>query len=182
VAALERRPSPVLLDLGPVVGPNLQYFGERLGCKVLVEDIFEDLDRFTRDGRMPELPAYLESRFIEALPNVDGILCWDLFDFLDRRSARVVADHLMRALRIDGALFGMFATGPPAEARFTRFVVVDDQTLGVRPYSAPRMRQPVMQNRDISQLFGQLRVTDQFLLQARVREILFRKPGYLSSR
>ena len=179
VVALRQRPSPALLDLGPVVGSNIQYFGEQLGCKVFVDDIFEEIERADREGRLADLPAVLDSRFPQARQSVDGILCWDLFDFLDRRSAQVVAAHLMRVLRPDGALFGMFAAEHPVEARFARFVVVDDDTLRHRPYSRPRMRQAVMQNRDIGQLFGQLRVSDLFLLQSRVREILFRKPGYL---
>jgi hypothetical protein len=179
VAALRQCPSPTLLDLGPVVGSNIQFFGEQLGCKVFVEDIFDDLDRFEREGRVADLPAFLDSRFPQARQTVDGILCWDLFDFLDRRASQVVAAHLMRVLKPDGALFGMFATDHPVEARFTKFVVVDGDTLRHRPYSRPRMRQAVMQNRDISRLFGQLRVSDLFLLHSKVREILFRKPGYL---
>lgn len=179
LAALRQFPSPVLLDLGPVVGANIQYFGEQLGCKVFVEDIFDDLDRFQREGRVADLPAFLDSRFPQARQSVNGILCWDLFDFLDRRSAQVVATHLMRVLKPDGALFGMFTSDHPAEARFTKFFVVDDDTLRHRPYSTPRMRQQVMQNRDIGQLFGQLRVSDLFLLRSKVREILFRRPGYL---
>ncbi len=179
VTAVRQSPSPALLDLGPVVGSNIQYFGERLGCKVFVEDIFDDLDRFEREGRVAELPAFLDTRFPQARQSVDGILCWDLFDFLDRRASQVVAAHLMRVLKPDGALFGMFSTDHPAEARFTKFVVVDDDTLRHRPYSTRRMRQAVMQNRDIGQLFGQLRVSDLFLLHSKVREILFRKPGYL---
>ena len=179
VAALRQCQSPALLDLGPVVGSNIQYFGEQLGCKVFVEDIFEDLDRFEREGRVPDLAAFLDGRFPQARQSVDGILCWDLFDFLDRRSAQVVAAHLMRVLKPDGALFGMFAAEHPVEARFTRFVVVDDDTLRHRPYAKPRMRQAVMQNRDIGQMFGQLRVSDLFLLHSKVREILFRRPGYL---
>jgi hypothetical protein len=179
VAALRQCPSPALLDLGPVVGSNIQYFGEQLGCKVFVEDLFEEIERVEREGRPADLPSVLDSRFPQAPQSVDGILCWDLFDFLDRRSAQVVAGHLMRVLKPDGALFGMFAAGHPVEARFAKFVVVDDDTLRHRPYSELRMRQAVMQNRDIGQLFGQLRVSDLFLLHSKVREILFRKPGYL---
>lgn len=179
VTALRQRPSPALLDLGPVVGANIQYFGEQLGCKVFIEDIFADLDRFEREGRVADLPAFLETRIPQPPDSVDGVLCWDLFDFLDRTSSQVVANHLMRVLKVDGALFGFFATEHPAEARFTKFTVVDDGALRHRPYSNARMRQAVMQNRDINNLFGQLRVSDLFLLHTGVREILFRKRGYL---
>jgi len=40
LASLTARESPALLDLGPVVGSNVSFFGEQLGCKIFVEDIF----------------------------------------------------------------------------------------------------------------------------------------------
>jgi len=118
-------------------------------------------------------------RFPQEPASVDGILCWDVFDFLDRRSARAVADHLVRVLAPNGVLFGFFATAPPADSRLSKFIVVDDSSLRHRWYAAPRMRQAAMQNRDIITLFGRLRVSDSFLLKTKVREILFRKPDYL---
>ncbi len=92
-----------------------------------------------------------------------------------------MADHLTRVLAVNGALFGFFGTAQPRESRLTKFVVVDESNLRHRPYSTPRMRQPVLQNRDIIRLFERLRVSDSFLLQTNVREILFRKPAYLTS-
>ncbi len=178
IVSLRARTAPALLDLGPVVGSNIAYFGEQLGCKIFIEDVFADLDRFQREHRQAELPAYLETRFPQEAESVDGILCWDLFDFLDKASARVVAGHLMRVLKANGALFGLFATAHPSEARFTKFIVADDSNLRHRAYSSLRMRQAVMQNRDIIKLFERLRVSDSFLLQTKVREILFRKPDY----
>ena len=179
IASLKSRPSPALLDLGPVVGANISYFGEQLGCKIFIEDVFADLDRFQREHRPAELAAFLETRFPQDGESVDGILCWDLFDFLDKSSARVLAGHLMRVLKPNGALFGFFSTAQPAEARFTKFIVADDSSLRHRAYALPRMRQPVLQNRDIIKLFERLRVSDSFLLHTKVREILFRKPDYL---
>jgi len=180
IASIRSRESPVLLDLGPVVGSNIAFFGEQLGCKIFVEDVFADFDRFHRDRKVDELPAFLEKRFPQADGSVDGILCWDLFDFLGKPAAQVVATHLTRALAINGALFGFFSTAHPREARLTKFVVVDENNLRHKPYSAPRMRQPVLQNRDIIRLFDRLRVSDSFLLHSNVREILFRKPAYLA--
>jgi hypothetical protein len=179
IASLKSRPTPSLLDLGPVVGSNIAYFGEQLGCKIFIEDVFADLDRFQREHRETDLSSFLDTRFPQEPESVDGILCWDLFDFLDKASARVVAGHLMRVLSANGALFGFFSTAHPSEARFTKFIVADDGNLRHRSYATPRMRQPVLQNRDIIKLFERLRVSDSFLLQTKVREILFRKPDYL---
>src|SRR5258708_11959861 len=106
---------PVLLDLGPVVGSNVSYFGEQLGCKIFVEDIFADVDRHVRDGTLEQLPAFLQKRFAQATGAVDGILCWDLIDYLDKPSAQALANELTRILRPDGALLGFFGTAQPRE-------------------------------------------------------------------
>jgi len=44
------REAPVLLDLGPVVGANISFFGEQVGCKIFIEDLFAELDRHVRAG------------------------------------------------------------------------------------------------------------------------------------
>ncbi len=104
LAALTAQPSPVLLDFGPVIGTNVAFFGERLGCKLFIEDLFADLDRHTRAGTLDQLPGVIEKRFRHADASVDGILCWDIFDFLDKKSAdalakQVIADGAGRAAR-----------------------------------------------------------------------------------
>ena len=73
-----------LLDLGPVVGSNVNFFGEQLGCKILVEDLSKDIDRHVREERLADLPAFFKTRFPQASGSIDGILCWDLFDYLDK--------------------------------------------------------------------------------------------------
>jgi hypothetical protein len=176
LTSLTSRESPVLLDLGPVVGSNVSFFGEQLGCKIFVEDIFADLDRHVRDGNIEAMPDFLKKRFPQSDGTVDGILCWDIIDYLDRRSAQELASQLMRVLRPDGALLGLFASAQSRDMRYTKYIVVDEVTLKYRSYPAGRSRQAVLLNRDIIRLFSGLRVSDSFLLQNNLREILFRKP------
>ena len=176
LTALTSRESPTLLDLGPVVGSNVSFFGEQLGCKIFVEDIFADLDRHVREGKTEDLPAFLTKRFPQADNTVDGILCWDLIDYLDRASSQALATQLTRVLRPEGALLGFFGTAQPPDNRYTKFIVVDDVNLKYKSYRAARGRQAILLNRDIIRLFGGLRVSDSFLLKNNLREILFRKP------
>jgi hypothetical protein len=177
LATLTQRPSPVLLDLGPVVGSNVSFFGEQLGCKIMVEDLFADVDRHVRDGKTEELPAFIRKRFSQAEGSVDGILCWDLVDYLDKAAAQALAEQLTRILRPEGALLAFFGTAQPREMRYTKYVIVDELNLKHRPYPALRGRQAVLLNRDILRLFSGLRVSDSFLLQNNLREILLRKPA-----
>ena len=175
LASLTARESPILLDLGPVVGSNVSLFGEQLGCKIFVEDIFADLDRHVRDGKLEQLPEFLKRRFTREDGSVDGILCWDVIDYLDRPAAQELAAQLTRILRPDGALLAFFGTAAQRESMYTKFIVVDELNLKYRPYPALRGRQPVFVNRDILRLFPNLRVADSFLLQNNLRELLFRK-------
>jgi hypothetical protein len=177
LTALTANASPALLDLGPVVGSNVSFFGEQLGCKIFVEDIFADLDRHIRDGKLDRLPDFLKGRFPQPTGSVDGVLCWDLIDYLDKPSAQAVATELTRVLRPEGALLGFFGTTQPLEARYTKYIIVDEVNLRHRSYRAARGRQRILLNRDIIRMFGGLRVSDSFLLKNNLREVLFRKPA-----
>jgi hypothetical protein len=177
LTSLTARESPVLLDLGPVVGSNVSFFGEQLGCKIFVEDIFADLDRHVRAGKIEELPEFLARRFPQPDDTVDGILCWDLIDYMDKLSAQALAKQLSRVLRPEGALLGFFGTAQARDSRYTKYIIVDEVNLRHRPYAAARGRQSILLNRDILRMFSGLRVSDSFLLQNNLREILFRKPS-----
>jgi hypothetical protein len=176
LSCLTTRPSPVLIDLGSVVGGNVTFFGEQLGCKIFVEDLFADVDRHVRQAKTMDLAAFMKKRFPQEDASVDGILCWDLIDYLDKAAAAELAAQLTRVLRPDGALLGFFSTGRPRESSYTKFIIIDDVNLKYRSYPAARGRQTVLLNRDIIKLFPGLRVSDSFLLQNNLREILFRKP------
>ena len=176
LTCLTSRESPILLDLGPVVGGNVSFFGEQLGCKIFVEDIFADVDRHIRNEKLDLLPAFLKGRFPQADGGVDGILCWDIIDYLDRASAQELAAQLTRVLRPDGALLGFFGTAQQRDTRYTKYIIADEVNLKYRSYPAARGRQTILVNRDIIRLFPGLRVSDSFLLQNNLREVLFRKP------
>lgn len=177
LASLQSSDNPLLLDLGPVVGSNVTFFGEQLGCRLRVEDVAKDIDRHVKDGTVDQLPQFLAKRFPQAPGTVDGVLCWDVLDFLDRPAAQSLATALSSLLRPDGCLLGFFSTAEQQEAVYTKYVVVDDANLKYRTYPAARPRQRSLLNGDIIKLFKDLRVTDSFLMKSKVREMLFRKPA-----
>jgi hypothetical protein len=175
VGSLTSRESPVLLDLGPAVGSNVTFFGERLGCKILVEDLFADLDRHLRDGGAP-FAEFLTGRLKHGPGSVDGILCWNFFDYLEPAAAQVLGAALTKLVRPEGAVLGFFTTVPTADGRFARYVIVDEDTLKQKLYNDAGRKQRALQNRDIIRLFDGLKVSESFLLKTNVREFLFRKP------
>jgi hypothetical protein len=179
LAGLRSCDNPLILDLGPVVGANVTFFGEQLGCRIRVEDLAADLDRHATEGTLEALPAFFATRFTQAPQSVDGILCWDVFDYVDRRAALALSDALCRLLRPGGWLLGFFNTADTRGQKptYTKYVVVDESTLRYRTYPARCVRQRALLNGDIIRLFDPLRVTDSFLMKSHVREMLFKKPA-----
>ena len=173
---LQSTDNPLLLDLGPVVGSNVTFFGEQLGCRIRVEDIAADIDRHVKAGTVDQLAEFFPKRFTQDPGTVDGILCWDVLDYLDRPAAQALAKSLCRLLRPDGCLLGFFSTAEGAQQVYTKYVVVNETTLRYRTYPALRPRQRSLLNGDIIKLFKDLRVTDSFLMKSKLREMLFRKP------
>jgi len=180
LANLNARSQRLLVDLGPVVGTNVAFFGEELGCKIHVEDLFKDLERHVTEDKLDAFPSFLARRFAQEESTVDGILCWDIFDYLDKASAQALARELVRILRPDAVLFALFnvveaaTKAPPA---YTRYVVADRQNLQYRSSRSARGKQRPLSPRDIQRLFEPLRIAEQFLLKNNLREVLFRKPS-----
>ena len=174
---LHANDNPLILDLGPVVGSNVTFFGEQLGCRIRVEDIAADIDRHVKANKVEALPQFFAKRFTQGPGTVDGILCWDVLDYLDRPAAQALATSVSALLKPEGCLLGFFSTAEQHETVYTKYVVVDESTLRYRTYPAARARQRSLLNGDIIKLFKDLRVTDSFLMKSKVREMLFRKPA-----
>ena len=176
IAAFGQKPSPVLLDFGPVIGSNVAFFGEHLGCKLFIEDLAADLDRHTRAGTRDGLPGALSKRFPQEDQTVDGILCWDLFDFLERPAATALAKEIVRVLKPGGAVMGFFCTSGVERSPFTKFEIVEENSaLRHRHHPGAGGQKFVLQNRDIIKMFDGLFVSDSFLLKSNTREILLRR-------
>lgn len=172
---LQESEAPVLLDLGPVIGGNVGFFGDRLGCKMFIEDLFADVDRHARASTLPQLPGIIETRFRHEDASVDGILCWDVFDFLDKPSSAALARQIVRLLRPGGAVMGFFTTANVERAPFTKYEIVDDKSLRHKHHPGTGGKKNAALNRDIIKMFEPLIVSDSFLLKNNTREILLRR-------
>jgi hypothetical protein len=165
------------MDFGPVLGANVAFFGERLGCKLFIEDLAADVERHAKGTAKGSLAEELTSRFPQADQSVDGVLCWDIFDFLDKTTASALAREIVRVLRPGGAVMGFFCSSGADRAPFTKFEIADEKggTLRHRYQSNGGGPKYVLQNRDIIKMFDGLLVSDSFLLKSNTREMLLRR-------
>jgi SAM-dependent methyltransferase len=176
------RQAAELVDLGPVIGANVAFLGERIGCKIHVEDLYADLDEHAREGALDRFGEFLERRFPLPDATVDAVLCWDVFDYLAPPAATILAGEVTRMLRPGGALLVFFGGAGSDDGRYTKYVIQDETRLRCRSYPAACSRRRVLQNRDIEQLFEGLELFGSVLLKSGTREVLFQKRPASASR
>jgi hypothetical protein len=166
-----------VLDLGPAIGSNIAFMGERIGCRIHVKDLYADLERHAHEDALARFPEFLQTRLREyGDESIDAVLCWDIFDYLAAPAADVLAATLIDSLRPGGALLAFFGGGVTPEPTYTRYVIEDERHLRYRVAPAACGRQRHLQNRDILALFPGLTLFDSVLLKSGLREFLFRKP------
>jgi len=169
------RPAAEVVDLGPVIGSYITFLGERVGCKIHVEDLFSDIDRHIQSDKLDQLPEFLSGRFAVPASSIDAVLGWDIFDYLNPMAATALAGELMRILRPGGVFLGFFGARASDNPQYTKYVIEDETHLRYRFYPSACSRRWVLQNRDINIMFAGLEICETVLLKSGVREILFRK-------
>jgi len=172
--AMADTPSPVVVDLGPVIGANVSFLGARLACRLYPEDLYADLDQpFPRgDG----LASMLAAKLRQDPGSVDGILAWDVFDYLGRTEAAALAKRLTALLRPGGLMMALFTAEPRHEATSRRYVIVDAGHVRHRPAPGARWARKVWPMRDLEVLLSPLEVRQSHLLAHHQREMLLRRP------
>jgi hypothetical protein len=177
ISALASQPELVLMDLGPVVGANISFFGEHLACKIHVEDLFAELERQARSGDREALVDALPARLNRPPASVDGVLCWDLFDYLDKKAGQALALKLVDLVKPGGIIYGFFGQTSGSLATYTRYVVESPTSFRLRPVPATPTTRTVHLNRDLGKMFAGMNVAESVLLKNSARETLFRKPS-----
>jgi SAM-dependent methyltransferase len=173
-----------LLDLGSVCGPNLEFFGKQ-GFKVFAEDLLANLrppsPATTRRKKPRQKKKTIEMLAIQPFNHPEahfqGVLCWDVFDFLDKDEAVLLAREVHRVL-IPGGLALAFFNSRKVESPdpLLRYRIVGPDSLEYSGTGNRRLVQYAYQNRDIMQIFDNFRIEAFFYLRNRMRELLAEKP------
>jgi SAM-dependent methyltransferase len=182
-------PKAKILDMGQVSQDTLNFFIEK-GFRVTTEDFlrswreFMDVEearlRAGKIGGDVERPSAvsLADRFLEDLlkyppASCNGILAWDLFDYMEPEMlARVVA-RLHDILRPGGVVLAIFHSRTPD--RFCRYRVLPDQTFELLPLPPIAQHVHIFQNREMLDLFAKFRTSKTFVGRDQLREGLFLK-------
>jgi 2-polyprenyl-3-methyl-5-hydroxy-6-metoxy-1,4-benzoquinol methylase len=179
VDVLRDRRSPVVLDLGRVVGGNVAFLAAEVGCKLVIADLFADLGAGPDGARQSEeqIGAWLTRRVGQTSDSVDAVLCWDVFEHLTVPEARLLASRITAMLRPHGVLVLGFSGEWRGESGYATYEIVDRETLRRQFHSGPLQQARVLTTREAMEMFRGLAVVDTFLLSTRAYEMLFRKPS-----
>lgn len=177
---LDKRQFLTVIDLGAVVGPTVNFFGEEVGvgCRLIVEDLFADVEQAVRQEQQGQvqLLSAMNGRLNHQAGSADGVLCWDVFDYLDLAAAESLARQITRVLKPGGVVFALFGDGNSDEEHYTKYAVLDAEHLEHRVYAATRGKVRSWVSRDVHRLFHGLTISETYLLKTGIREMLFRKP------
>lgn len=175
LSLLFARPAAEVVDLGPVTGSNVTFLGERVGCKIHVEDLCADIDHHIKQDKFDQLPKFLSGRLSMTDASIDAVLSWNIFDYLAPLAANTLAQEIVRILRPGGVLLAFFGASASDDPRYIKYFIEDETHLRHRFYPSAWGGRWVLQNRDINIMFAGLEIRDSVLLRSGVREILFRK-------
>jgi len=180
---------PRILDLGNVSQATLNYFIQK-GFRISTEDILrswkgfiaaeEDSLRRMAPGEESERVSQvsLAEKFLSESvrygdESFNGILVWDLLDYLDSAMVPRLMDRLFEILRPGGVVLSMFHSRTPE--RYHRYRVLENNSIEMVPAATISVHARIFQNREILDLFGKFRSSKTFVARDQLREALFLK-------
>jgi len=158
IAAVTRKENPVVLDLGPVIGSNIEFF-LNLGIKVYMEDFLAAYSNpkysiLVDDKMTLNEQQFFSENFDYADQFFDGLICWDFLSYLEPKFARVFVERLSAKMKPDSLVLGFFRTQKTAgPAPLHKYRISSESFLEYIPLDRMMEIKKVYQTRDVTQLF-----------------------------
>lgn len=186
---LEQIERPSLLDLGPINGSNISFFGT-FGWKVYAYDFLRELQETSENTPIPFLDDQEEEEFgltpwervldgLEfALESLHCVLFWDILDRLTKVRAEELFKRLSTALEPGALILSFFSGGKLGEVRtHGRYKILDEDHIEHIPILSSGLGERFYQNSEITNLFSGFNVLNFFTMKNGYREILLQRPA-----
>ena len=177
--SIQDRENLSLLDFGGACQANVTFI-TNLGHRIYTEDVLRSVDDvFGSDPEMQSNPVCVDMFIKQVLDfpddHFDGVLIWDILQFLSPAAAQATVDRLRRILRPNAYLLAFFNANEkvPAVPEF-QYRISDSKTLlltqrGIRPPAQ------FFNNRAIERLFQRYHSIKFFLTRNSLREVIVRR-------
>ena len=171
-ADLADRSHPSVLSLGAVWHSTVALLTEA-GAKVYTEDPWEALTG-GESSVLASVQRFLGSNLQYVPESLDGILGWDLFDYLPDELLEPTRARLQAALKPTGVLFLLFRNRLEGEG-LNRYRLGNRNSFIVMPTDVDLQPRRVFQNRAILDLFAGFSSSRTFVGRDNLREVLLVK-------
>ena len=165
-----------ILDLGAASQANINFL-TGLGHRLCTEDLHQCLELFTSKTMVTADPETESDHFFsENLryepEHFDGVLCWDLFDFLPDSLVKPLIARLHSVLRPGGYVLAFFHSGQPGQVvPMCQYRITASEQLQVNERSQGKLRRAI-NNRGIETLFREFASLKFFLTKDSLREVV----------
>jgi hypothetical protein len=166
-----------ILDLGGATQQNVSFI-TNLGHRLCTEDFLRILgDVFgTEDTVDQSNPGRMDFFMRQALDypdqQFDGVLLWDVLEYLEPTLLNAVIDRLCRIVRPRSYMLAVFHSDEKLQAApFYTFRIQEMNTLQVTRKGLRRPAQ-LFNNRSLEKLFGRVESVKFFLTRERLREVI----------
>lgn len=123
-----------ILDLGPAVATNIDFFSHR-PCRLHIVDLLGRIATESDSAHRLEVEpkAYFDEMLSTEIDQFDLVLAWTVFDHLEKDAARHLASLLARLTVSGGRLFALGATAYHANRQGLSFSICRHDTLQYCP-------------------------------------------------
>jgi hypothetical protein len=176
--ALSRGHKLNVLDLGPAIGGNVERLSE-FGCKLFIEDLYASKTAAATENGLLGTDFFAQFLAPPEGTQLDIVLAWDLFNYLERKELALLGERLRRFCRPGALVFALISIHKTIPAQPIRFrfhgqdldqLVYDRRTTVERP--GPRFAPA-----EFNDLLRGFRVDRSFLLRHGIQEYLFMREG-----
>lgn len=167
-----------ILELGGATQQNVSFI-TNLGHRLYSEDFRQILDEaFGEDRADQSNPGRIEYFLRQALDypeeHFDGVLVWDVLEYLEPALLIAVVDRLRKIVRPKSCLLAFFHSDDKLEeVPIYTFRIQQVNTLHLSQFGTRRPAQ-LFNNRGLERLFGKFDSVKFFLTRERLREIIVR--------
>jgi hypothetical protein len=165
-----------VLDLGAASQANINFLTD-LGHRVCTEDLHNCLELFSsRTMVTPDPDTEAEQFFKENVAfeegQFDGVLCWDLLDFVPDALVKPLIARLHLLLKPGGYLLAFFHSGQPGQVvPVCQYRIASAEQLQINERAPGKLRRS-FNNRGIESLFREFASLKFFLTKDNLREVV----------
>lgn len=175
---LSSRTHPSVLELGPVCHSTVTLL-TAAGAKLYTEDLLEVVAGQSGKAETPDAEAssaigLLETNLLYPEESLDGVLAWDMFDYLPEELLQPTSARLHALLKAGGLLLTLFRKRSGADTG-NRYRLLTQHSFAVIPSALALRPQRALQNRAILNLFAAFSSSRTFIGRDNLREVLFVK-------